>query len=574
MKEEDSKAIWDPLWEYILDDYDEGEGAARQKSRFRIKRRQEPEESSGAFDFLFEEEDSAAFEYADGSSDRRRVVDNRDDDDATNSSWAWGNGNGDSQAENSSKRHPWRRNQSTQNDDKGADNSMWDLFIPPDSNQGATSKRGSTKNLSRSKSEKQRSQEERSQTEIEQEDVVGNRNKQNKAKRKGLFGRFRRKKSESDVLESEARIAEAKQVQRNEERVNSSSNSKRPSTSKSRQRDDVETYESTNPLEKLFEVAETFDPWGPDSEASDDSTTSGGTDQTDDRTVDSGEITLDLHKDEEKPPQNSLTEIVLKHTPIREEADKCAQPEGTSNDTFFDAEYSLSEGTPLQRSRADIDQVIVGQDSVDRGSVGDNNLGRDGAEVKSLRREDAISRPAFPSDEVKNALDDYGDDDDDDDDDHDLKKFESMIPFADYEGGEERTGLRKRLVCCSIKNRAAREAINQMQAGDSKEIFPATRMISDDNKSEFSSITGQRADYVNGVMGVPSDRFLQTKGPQSLYAYDYESDEHMDVLFAEFGSKARTSLFVRKLGPPPMLDSASGGSEVVIKVEVSSYYTM
>jgi hypothetical protein len=149
-----------------------------------------------------------------------------------------------------------------------------------------------------------------------------------------------------------------------------------------------------------------------------------------------------------------------------------------------------------------------------------------------------------------------------------------MIPFADYEGGEERTGLRKRLVCCSIKNRAAREAINQMQAGDSKEIFPATRMISDDNKSEFSSITGQRADYVNGVMGVPSDRFLQTKGPQSLYAYDYESDEHMDVLFAEFGSKARTSLFVRKLGPPPMLDSASGGSEVVIKVEVSSYYTM
>ena len=82
------------------------------------------------------------------------------------------------------------------------------------------------------------------------------------------------------------------------------------------------------------------------------------------------------------------------------------------------------------------------------------------------------------------------------------------------------------------------------------------------------SITGEKADLVNGVMGVPSDHFLDAKGPQSLYAYDYDSNEHMVVQYSEFGPKSRKTISVRSLGSPPSLSAAAGREQVVIQVEV------
>jgi hypothetical protein len=193
--------------------------------------------------------------------------------------------------------------------------------------------------------------------------------------------------------------------------------------------------------------------------------------------------------------------------------------------------------SPLTRTRGDITQ--------------------EASKFVQLRREAAIDRPQFPSDEDRKKGSffeaDIEPDTDAEDDDREL---------------QDRTGL-KRLVCCSVKDHANGNILNQLDPGDNNDVFPATRMISDENEV-LSSVCGQKADFLNGVMGVPSDQFIDTKGPQSLYAYDYESNEAMDALYSEFGKEARKSLFLRKLGPPPTLLSSSGSDEVVVKVAVRS----
>jgi hypothetical protein len=135
----------------------------------------------------------------------------------------------------------------------------------------------------------------------------------------------------------------------------------------------------------------------------------------------------------------------------------------------------------------------------------------------------------------------------------------------DIENTTKRNLLKK--VICGLKKKASRNdfIINRMKKTDAAEVFPSSRVIVD---GETHSIIGQNIDLVNGVMGVPSDHLIQSSGPQSFYAYDYDSNENMDVSYTKSNQKPRGNISVRSLGPPHSLSWSLGGENIVIQVEV------
>jgi hypothetical protein len=170
------------------------------------------------------------------------------------------------------------------------------------------------------------------------------------------------------------------------------------------------------------------------------------------------------------------------------------------------------------------------------------------------------SKTDFPSEEMQVPLDLH------------ITKEDDRPFFTDQDiedaalSSSQSRGIWK-VVCCNAgkKLNNSGDLVSQLRKEDAAEVFPTTRMIAN-GQSHF--ITGEKADLVNGVMGVPSDRFLDAKGPQSLYAYDYDSNEHMVVQYSENGPKSRKTISVKSLGSPPSLSASSGRENVVIQVEV------
>lgn len=234
--------------------------------------------------------------------------------------------------------------------------------------------------------------------------------------------------------------------------------------------------------------------------------------------------------------ENSESEVDAHNSHAWEDSASKATP------SFADAsDSSIADLSKPRPSFGDITKWTIGEDT--HGQTYDE-------ETALLRSENAIKRNKFPSDEVRVP--------------RDLHIKTKSIILEDDEGSfdvSENHMLWKRVVCCSVKNMKGSDLVNRFNRVDAAEVFPATRMISN---GRTHAITGQKADHVNGVMGVPSDRFFESEGPQSLYAYDYESNVHMDVQYGETNQRPRSSISVRNLGPPPSI----AWDEVVIQVEV------
>jgi hypothetical protein len=424
------------------------------------------------------------------------------------------------------ERHPWRQNQPTAPEEQRAHESLWDLFVPLDTKEQMPLQR-SDQRISWGPSVKETSKAKHTKIQTSERSSKNEKvDSQTKTKKKGFFRRpLRKKKDEKATMSNTQR--------ENNEGERASASKPLSSERQTRQTRVDGREESFNPVSMIFEVAEKLDPWASDSDSHSETTTSDGTDHTDEESTKTAKDTTESQNNE-PPPQTNLVEIRLKHKPKRDDSSD-DKPPTTDNAESADSPEELAPASPLQRSRASIGTSLL-------------------PDPKPLKRDNAVVRPFFPSDEE--TLDPSVSDPND-----------FQLALRRYSEEEQRAGW-KRVVCCSLKNRVNKNSVHQLNTEDVKEVFPATRMVSDDN-SEFSSIIGQKADYVNGVMGIPSDRFIKTRGPQSLYAYDYESNEHMDVLYAQSGIKARNSLFVRKLGPPPALLSSSNGDDVVIQVEVS-----
>jgi hypothetical protein len=536
---EGQTGIWDPLWEYVLDDY-EADDVARKA------RRKKQVEDPSLLDLAYFDDDES--EYDHDSSNRRGWFDNRDDKEAVESSWGWGGT--ESKPENTSNRHSWRRNQDSKNEvnDDRADESMWDLFVPTELNVGT---HGENK-VSRKESHKESSRAGTSHRTIRQKDTPEKADNEKKTKKQGFLRRFRKQQEEPAMQVTEQRKAETAKANHSKNDRGSTSKRNVPEEGRKKKKKDEERDESFDPLSAIFEVAEKLDPWGSDSDSNShsDSTTSDRTYHTDDDTAPSDEGASEAQNEQRSPekrspeqkspeqrsPPSNFTEIRLTHTPAREKANYDTQPTGRLKNTVPYDESSLVMAMPFQRASL----------------------------TESLQRENAFIRKNFPSDE---RVDDQSSDPEID---QDSNTCQSMLPYPTDEEEQARAGW-KRVACCSIKNYGNKDAVNQLKIEDVREVFPATRMIGEHN-TEVSSIVGRSADYVNGVMGVPSDRFLEAKGPQSLYAYDYESNEHKDIIYTEFCRKPRSSLTVRHLGPPPALLSSSSADAVVIQVEVSFTY--
>eukprot|EP00536_Pseudo-nitzschia_multiseries_P002879 jgi/Psemu1/295003/fgenesh1_pm.41_\ len=133
----------------------------------------------------------------------------------------------------------------------------------------------------------------------------------------------------------------------------------------------------------------------------------------------------------------------------------------------------------------------------------------------------------------------------------------------DFEG-TKRCSLWKKASCGSKKNRNS-DSPNRLRESGAAEAFPTSRIIIN---GEIHSIVGPESDSINKVMGSSSKNLAQSKALPSVFAYDYESNENMDVSYKKTSQRPRNSISVRKLGKPPPLPLV--GEDIVMQVEAST----
>lgn len=523
--EVDDYDVWDPLWEFILDDYDESDTddiKPRSHFSFRGEKKTEPRESReppNFFDMLFDDEDDES-EYDAGPS-RGGWFENRDERSA-------------SRSRGSGRSSRWR-SQLTENG--GVDNSRWDLF--------RMEKRGSKANQTTTSEQTTSKQDSRWQEKNDQDRSQENANR----KRRGFFNPFRRKKQlEEKQLDAEVEKAEQAAIKERgtPQNENSSLVQETRPTGQARQqlkkepkKKRVENVDDLDPFQMFLEVAEKLDPFGSDDDSdSDSSTADNESDSASESPSDIGTIASESLLG---PPESLLDKQGREGPP-------------TSNE--------VGEGAPLPSPQT-VTEIRLNFQPIeeDNSSIVDDNESQpilQTNEEEPLTRENAIVRDVFPSDEVLDKNNPRAGRARDP-----VQPSRALSPR--YRAPKTRNRLSK-LACWSSHHRS-KEVLHQLKIEDAKEVFPATRMVSNDN-FQSSAVTGGGADYVNGVMGVPSDRFLNAKGPQSLYAYDYESAEHMDAFYPSVTAKPRSSVLVRKIGSPPGLGPSTIGHEVVLQVEV------
>jgi hypothetical protein len=96
-------------------------------------------------------------------------------------------------------------------------------------------------------------------------------------------------------------------------------------------------------------------------------------------------------------------------------------------------------------------------------------------------------------------------------------------------------------------------------------------MVADEKAGEnqHSSVVAKIRDFKGGIpahLQVSPDAFLTTKGPQSLYEYEYNGAEHMDVSYNHFGLNPLSLLVIRHHATPPLVTEDGA----VVQIEVSS----
>jgi hypothetical protein len=102
--------------------------------------------------------------------------------------------------------------------------------------------------------------------------------------------------------------------------------------------------------------------------------------------------------------------------------------------------------------------------------------------------------------------------------------------------------------------------------------FPKLRMVADEkvSGSKTSAVVANSASFTGTVpahLQVSSEAFLKTKGPQSLYEYEYDGAEHVDVAYNHFGSNPLSLLVIRHHMSPPRRHP----NLAIVQVEVSMH---
>ena len=566
---DESRALWDPLWEYVFDDYD-----VEDEKRRRLLGRKEPEKKDkAAFAFFSEKNHDEEYEASSRSKkaahkSRKKVYQaEREPDDY---SWGWGGAEQPEERQNdrTSCHHPWRRSKSSARDG----NTSYDTDQASESAWGLVGRHETEKKDAETLKPRILKKASSDKATTKDETIEKNR----KGPLKKLFKRSYRKEEPQLNANKEPRSTKAVTFTNAESRQE-----RRPARSRTGQsKTDSRTGRSTTQQSKndeseatfvdmLFDVAGTLDPWTSESESDSDTRTENTddrTEQTDDRTTDE----MAVGRDTEELPRttSAFTEIRLQHTPARDpppeeepsaqqgiSSQKSTQVSASSQNIVSIPAVELHETAILQPVALERTSRTIG-DKVDecwQFPPQDESASRDHARDTASPEfglKEKVSRDSFPSDEYFRKSN---------------KILQSVAELDAAEFYEAPKGL-KRLVCCGSKKSAQRDTEengeNRMRE-EMSDMLPRSRMISD----QQTSIVGKKSDAEDDILGVPSDRFLKAKGPQSLYAYDYKSNQNMDVAYKHFNQHYRAAIDCRTHTELPLVESLTG-DRVIVQVEV------
>lgn len=122
---------------------------------------------------------------------------------------------------------------------------------------------------------------------------------------------------------------------------------------------------------------------------------------------------------------------------------------------------------------------------------------------------------------------------------------------GDGEAGIAKSSSKMKRAVCGLKKVGSSEK----KKSDAAEVLPSSRGAID---GEF--------DPMDGMLGM--NPLIGSKGPQQVFAYDYDSNMNMDVCYREPNQNPRTSISVRKLGAAPPLSPLSSTENIVVQVQV------
>lgn len=142
---------------------------------------------------------------------------------------------------------------------------------------------------------------------------------------------------------------------------------------------------------------------------------------------------------------------------------------------------------------------------------------------------------------------------------------------AQFSGSLSHNTAVRRVACCSIKNLSEFEQVLMMETGvpfhqlsheEIIKIFPKLLAVSDNR----TGVIGRSNEFRNSLPAHLQSSLMIQGEPQSIYEYNYESEEHRFVSYKSFGTFPHSLMYVGsgRLGRPP----AIGTSDVLIQVEV------
>jgi hypothetical protein len=595
---DEARALWDPLWEYVFDDYDV-EDEKGQKLRGQKEPEKEDKATFGFFSKETRDEEYEASPLSRKASHRGRKKAYQDVREPDHSIWGQGGAEQPEERQNDkTSRRKWRRSKPSARDGyAGCDDtdqpvesawaveSTWGLTGELGICKKESSDKAITKDVTIEKNKKSplkklfkrpfRKEEQHANTNKDLQ--IRNDSTSTRAvvltieesKQESALVRSKTEQSKND--ESEATFlstlfgsndsTSARAVALTIDEPKQESRPVRSKTESSRiesRTDRSKTEQSKNDESEATFVSALFgfaglDPWMTESDSDSDSdtrteNTDESTEQPDDRIKDGMAAGRDA--EEFSQPTGDFTEIRLQHTPARE-----APPDEEST-----AQQGIESRKPKQMSFHDFE--LSGLDPITLERTRRTIGGEFGADWQLYDPVEITSRDHYPDSTFRERRDPFPSDE------YFRKSNKILQSVAELDAGgvyETPKGL-KRLVCCGAKKyteQGTEESGENRKREEMSDMLPRSRMISD----QQTSIVGKKFDAEDVVLGVPSDRFLKAKGPQSLYAYDYTSNQHMDVAYSHFSQQHRAGIDCRAHAELPPMESPSG-DRAIVQVEV------
>jgi len=111
---------------------------------------------------------------------------------------------------------------------------------------------------------------------------------------------------------------------------------------------------------------------------------------------------------------------------------------------------------------------------------------------------------------------------------------------------------------------------DELERHDLAAIFPKLRMVADDKDVRSPGVVASGKVFNGNVpahLQLSSEAFMTTKGPQSVYEYEYDGGEHIDVAYNHFGPNPISLLMIRRHVTPPRPRFKGAVVQVEVRIE-------